>query len=187
VHQWRDETDAVMVGIGTVLADDPRLTCRRRGGRDPLRVIVDSRLRIPLSALVLTKEAAPATLVASVMSRGRKLSALRARGVAVLSSPPGRGGRVSLRRLLEALGQRGIASVLLEGGATLAAAALREGVVDRLALFVAPRLIGGDGTPMLASLGVRRMAEAPRLRLLGAERVGDDWLLRAVPEAPRAR
>jgi diaminohydroxyphosphoribosylaminopyrimidine deaminase/5-amino-6-(5-phosphoribosylamino)uracil reductase len=186
VHQWRDEMDAVMVGIGTVLADDPQLTCRRRGGRDPLRVIVDSRLRIPLSAVVLTKEAAPATVVATVVSTGRKLAALRARGATVLSLP-GRGGRVSLRRLLQALGQRGIASVLLEGGATLAAAALREGLVDRLALFLAPRLIGGDGRPMLASLGVRDLADAPRLRLLGAERVGDDWLLRAVPEGGHAR
>ncbi|MBX3023372.1 bifunctional diaminohydroxyphosphoribosylaminopyrimidine deaminase/5-amino-6-(5-phosphoribosylamino)uracil reductase RibD [bacterium] len=186
VHQWRDEMDAVMVGIGTVLADDPQLTCRRRGGRDPLRVIVDSRLRLPASALVLTKDAAPATVVATVISSGRKLAALRARGATVLSLP-GRGGRVSLRRLLEALGQRGIASVLLEGGATLAASALREGFVDRLALFVAPRLIGGDGRPMLASLGVRHLGEAPRLRLLGADRVGDDWLLRAVPEGADAR
>ncbi len=137
VHRWRDEMDAVMVGIGTVLADDPRLTCRRRGGRDPLRVIIDSRLRIPLGALVLTKEAAPATLLASVIAQGRKLSALRTRGATVLSLP-GRGGRVSLRRLFDELGRRGIASVLLEGGATLAAAALREGLVDRVALFVTP-------------------------------------------------
>ena len=186
VHEWRNEMDAVMVGIGTVLADDPQLTCRRRGGRDPLRVIVDSRLRTPLSAVVLTKEAAPATLLASVVSRGSKLSALRERGATVLSLP-GRGKRVSLRRLLAALGQRGIATVLLEGGATLAAAALREGVVDRLALFVAPRLIGGDGRPMLAALGVRRLTDAPRLRLLGVERVGDDWLLRAVPEGGHGR
>ena len=186
VHRWRDEMDAVMVGLGTVLADDPRLTCRRRGGRDPLRVVVDSRLRIPLTARVLTKEAAPATLVASVTSRGRKLSALRARGATVLSLP-GRGGRVSLRRLLDALGQRGVATVLLEGGATLAAAALREGLVDRLHVFLAPRVIGGDGLPMLAPLGVRRLRGAPRLRWLGAERVGDDWLLRAVPERSHAR
>jgi len=186
VHRWRDEMDAVMVGVGTVLADDPRLTSRRRGGRDPLRVIVDSRLRTPVGALVLTKEAAPATLLASVISNGRKLTALRARSATVLSLP-GRGGRVSLRRLFAALGQRGVATVLLEGGATLAAAALREGLVDRLALFVAPRLIGADGRPMLASLGVRRLTDAPRLRLLGTERIGDDWLLHAVPEGPRAR
>jgi diaminohydroxyphosphoribosylaminopyrimidine deaminase/5-amino-6-(5-phosphoribosylamino)uracil reductase len=185
VHLWRDEMDAVMVGIGTVLADDPQLTCRRRGGRDPLRVIVDSRLRIPLSAVVLTKEAAPATVIGTVISTGRKLAALRARGATVLSLP-GRGGRVSLRRLLEALGERGIASVLLEGGATLAAAAVREQVVDRLALFLAPRLIGGDGQPMLASLGVRRLADAAQLRWLGVERVGDDWLLRAAPEGGHA-
>jgi len=102
-------------------------------------------------------------------------------------SLPGRGGRVSLRRLLAALGQRGVASVLLEGGPTLAAAALREGLVDRVHVFLAPRLIGGDGLPMLAPLGVRRLQGAPRLRWVGADRVGDDWLLRAVPEGVRAR
>lgn len=186
VHRWRDEMDAVMVGIGTVLADDPRLTCRRRGGRDPLRVVVDSRLRTPPSALVLTKEAAPATLIASVISRGPKLTALRAGGATVLPLPS-RGGRVSLRCLFAALGQRGVASVLLEGGPTLAAAALREGLVDRLYVFLSPRLIGGDGMPMLASLGVGRLRDAPRLRWVGAERVGDDWLLRAEPEGKHAR
>lgn len=186
VHEWRNEMDAVMVGIGTVLADDPQLTCRRRGGRDPLRVIVDSRLRIPPTAVVLTKEAAPATVIATVKPSGRKLAALRARGATVLSLP-GRGGRVSLRRLLSALGDRGIASVLLEGGATLAAAALRDGLVDRVALFLSPRLIGGDGTPLLGPLGIRRLADAPRLRVLGSERVGDDLLVRAVPEVAHAR
>lgn len=186
VHRWRDEMDAVLVGIGTVLADDPQLTCRRAGGRDPLRVVVDSRLRIPLTARVLTKKAAPATLLASVTSQGRKLAALRARGATVLPLP-GRGGQVSLRRLLRALGQRGVASVLLEGGATLAASALREGLVDRLCLFLAPTLIGGDGRPMLASLGVGRLAAAPRMRILATERVGDDWLLQAEPEVSRGR
>lgn len=186
VHRWRDEMDAVMVGIGTVLADDPRLTCRRRGGRDPLRVVVDSRLRIPLTARVLTKKAAPATLLASAMSEGRKVSALRARGATVLSAP-GRAGRVSLRRLLDVLGRRGVASVLLEGGATLAASALREGLVDRLYLFLAPMMIGGDGQALLAPLGVSRLSGAPRLRIVASERVGEDWLVRAVPEGRRGR
>lgn len=184
VHRWRDEMDAVMVGIGTVLADDPRLTCRRRGGRDPLRVIVDSRLRLPLTAHVLTKKAAPGTLLASVTSQGRKLAALRARGATVLPLP-GRDGRVSLRRLLRALGRRGIASVLLEGGATLAAAALRDGLVDRVCVFLAPTLIGGDGRPLLASLGVDRLRAAPRLRWRAVERLGDDWLLCAEVEGRR--
>ena len=186
VHRWRDEMDAVMVGVGTLLADDPQLTCRRPGGRDPLRVIVDSRLRTPLGARVLTKKAAPGTLLASVTTRGPKLTALRARGATVLPLPA-RGDRVSLRRLLRALGERGIASVLLEGGAALAASALRDGLVDRLHLFLAPMLIGGDGRPALASLGITRLAGAPRLRVLSAERVGDDWLLRAEPEGRRGR
>lgn len=181
VHRLRNECDAVMVGAGTVLADDPQLTCRLRGGRDPLRVIVDGRLRIPLTARVLTKEAAPATLVATVTTEGRKLAALRARGATVLALP-GRDGRLSLRRLLRELGARGISSVLLEGGGTLAAEALRARVVDRLLLFLAPTLIGGDGRPMLASLGVRTLAAAPRLRVTDVQAVGRDWLVQAVPE-----
>lgn len=181
VHRLRNEADAVMVGAGTVLADDPQLTCRLRGGRDPLRIIVDGRLRLPLSARVLTKEAAPATLVATVVTQGRKLAALRARGATVLALP-GRAGQLSLRRLLAVLGARGITSVLLEGGATLAAAALRERVVDRLLLFFAPTLLGGDGRPMLASLGVRTLAGAPALRILEVRPVGSDWLVTAVPE-----
>ncbi|MDX2170704.1 MAG: bifunctional diaminohydroxyphosphoribosylaminopyrimidine deaminase/5-amino-6-(5-phosphoribosylamino)uracil reductase RibD, partial [Deltaproteobacteria bacterium] len=184
VHTWRNEMDAVMVGAGTVLADDPRLTCRLRGGRDPLRVIVDGRLRVPLTARVLTKEAARGTVLATVRSSSRKLAALRARGAEVLALP-GRGGRLSLPRLLRALAQRGVNTVLLEGGATLAGAALRAGVVDRLAIFLAPKLIGGDGVPMLGPLGVRAMAGAPALRVTGVEAIGDDWLIRAEPRGRR--
>ncbi|MEO8606200.1 MAG: RibD family protein, partial [bacterium] len=175
------QMDVVMVGAGTIIADDPRLTCRLAGGRDPLRVVVDGRLRVPLAARVLTKTAARGTVLATVNANQRKLNAYRARGAEVLTLP-GRDGRLSLRRLLRQLAARGVNTVLLEGGATLAAAALREGVVDRIALFLAPKLVGGDGIPMLASLGVRTMAGAPALRISGIEAVGVDWLVRAEPE-----
>ena len=180
VHRLRDEYDAVMVGAGTVIADDPALTCRRPRGRDPLRVVVDGRLRVPLSARVLTNAAAPGTLLATTMQTGRKLATLRQRGVSVLALP-GRKGVLSLRRLLARLAQRGVTSVLIEGGATLAAAALRERVVDRLFVFVAPKLIGGDGVPMLGPLGVSAMGDALGVRVLGISRLGADWLVRAVP------
>lgn len=180
VHRLRDEHDAVMVGAGTVIVDDPALTCRRRGGRDPLRVVVDGRLRVPLTARVLTSPAAPGTLLATAVQTGRKLTALRRQGVSVLTLP-GRDGVLSLRGLLVGLTKRGIASVLIEGGAALAAAALREGVVDRLFLFVAPKLIGGDGRAMIGPLGVSVMGDALGLRVLGVSRLGADLLVRAVP------
>jgi diaminohydroxyphosphoribosylaminopyrimidine deaminase / 5-amino-6-(5-phosphoribosylamino)uracil reductase len=180
VHRLRDQHDAVMVGAGTVIADDPQLTCRRRGGRDPLRVIVDGRLRVPLTAAVLSAAAASGTLLVTTVRTGRKLAALRRRGVQVLVLT-GRGGVLELRRVLKALAKRGVTSVLLEGGARLAAAALREGVVDRLLLFVAPKLIGGDGVPMIGRLAVESPRDARGLRILGVSRLGDDLLVRAVP------
>jgi diaminohydroxyphosphoribosylaminopyrimidine deaminase/5-amino-6-(5-phosphoribosylamino)uracil reductase len=180
VHRLRNEYDAVMVGAGTVIADDPALTCRLRGGRDPLRVVIDGRLRIPLTAGLLTNEAAPGTLVVTTMHSGRKLAALRRRGVSVMALP-GRRGVLSLRRVLERLAARGVSSVLVEGGATLAAAALREGVVDRLFLLVAPKLFGGDGRAMVGALGVAAPRDALAVRVLGVSRLGADLLIRAVP------
>ena len=178
VHRLRNETDAVMVGAATVIADDPELTCRLRGGRDPLRVIVDGRLRVPLDARVLTNAAAPGTIIATVSRSPRLIGALRQRGATVLVLP-GTKGQLSLRRLLGVLGRRGMSSVLIEGGATLAAAALHARVVDRLLCFYAPKLIGGDGRPMLGSLGVRRLPSAIPLRDATVQRVGEDILLSA--------
>jgi diaminohydroxyphosphoribosylaminopyrimidine deaminase/5-amino-6-(5-phosphoribosylamino)uracil reductase len=178
VHRERNRTDAVMVGAGTVITDDPELTCRIRGGRDPLRVVVDGRLRIPLTARVLTNGAARGTLIATVMSKGSTVNALRRLGATVVVLP-GKSGALSLRRLLRELGRRGVTSVLIEGGSRLAAGALREGVVDRLLLFLAPKLIGGDGIAMIGPLDVLRPANALALRDLRVSRLGEDVLIRA--------
>jgi diaminohydroxyphosphoribosylaminopyrimidine deaminase/5-amino-6-(5-phosphoribosylamino)uracil reductase len=178
VHRLRDEVDAVMVGAGTVIADDPELTCRRRGGRDPLRVIVDGRLRTPLTARVVSGDAAAGTVVATVVRASRKLDMLRRRGVDVLVMP-GRNGVLSLRRLLLRLASQGVSSVLIEGGGTLAAAALRERVVDRVLLFLAPKLVGGDGVPMVGPLGVRGLSGAPAVRIVRVSKIGDDLLVEA--------
>ena len=178
VHRLRDQTDAVMVGANTVALDDPELTCRIRGGRDPLRVIVDGRLRVPLGARVLTSAAARGTLLATVTRKPRILDSLRRAGATVLVLP-GKNGLLSLRRLLRELARRDVHSVLIEGGATLAAAALRERVVDRLLLFCAPIVIGGDGRPMIAGLGVDEPSGALALRDLRVGRIGADLLMRA--------
>jgi diaminohydroxyphosphoribosylaminopyrimidine deaminase/5-amino-6-(5-phosphoribosylamino)uracil reductase len=174
----RNETDALMVGAQTIIDDDPLLTCRLKGGRDPLRVVVDGRLRVPLTAKVLTNEAAPGTLIATVLRKPRIIESLRRKGATALVLP-GRNGILSLRRLLRALGKRGVSSVLIEGGGTLAAHALRERVVDRLVLFYGPKLIGADGRPMLGTLGVAALADASQVRDLRIGKLGPDLVVRA--------
>jgi diaminohydroxyphosphoribosylaminopyrimidine deaminase/5-amino-6-(5-phosphoribosylamino)uracil reductase len=180
VHQLRNEADAVMVGARTVMLDDPELTCRLRGGRDPLRIVVDGRLRLPLRARAVSGTAARGTLVATTVGSGGKLAALRHRGVRTLVVT-GRRGELSLRRLLRRLASLDITTVLIEGGGQLAAAALREKIVDRVVLFLAPKVIGGDGVPMIASLAVRGMSAAPKLRVLRVGNVGDDIMVEAMP------
>lgn len=177
VHRLRAAHDAVLVGAETVIRDDPELTCRVSGGRNPLRVVLDGRLRVPLRAQVLTNTVAAATLVCT----GRrapltKVRRMQEQGVEVLCLPE-RAGSIGMKQLMRALGRRGIMSVLIEGGATVAAAAITARVVDRVLIFYAPKLIGGDGRPMLAPLGIRRLTDAPRLRHLRVKRFAADVLV----------
>lgn len=176
VHQWRNEMDAIMVGAGTVIADDPELTCRLRRGRDPLRIIVDGRLRVPASARVLTNDLASGTLVATAKAGGEKVRQMQRNGVQIETFTARRDGSFRLRTLLRRLGRRGVSSVLLEGGADLAASALREGVVDRVACFIAPTLIGADGRAMVGILGVERVNAAITVRSPRLTCVGTDFL-----------
>lgn len=176
-HRLRAEHDAVLVGAETVRRDDPELTCRVRGGRNPLRVILDGRLRLPVTARVLANtDTAPTLVVVGRDAPARKIRQIEARGAEVLALRAS-AGRVSVQALLRALGRRGILSVLIEGGASVAAAALAARMVDRLLIFYAPKLIGGDGRPMLGALGVRRLAHAPRLGRLRVTRFAQDVLL----------
>ena len=176
VHRLRAEHDAILVGAATVMRDDPELTCRVRSGRNPTRIIVDGRLRIPLSAKVLETRTAPTLVVTSNAASQRKIAKLRGLGVDVLSCAAN-GGVVPLKSLMRRLGRRGVLSVLIEGGATVAASALRAGVVDRLLIFYAPKLIGGDGRPMLGSLGVREMQRAWKTGALHVKRFAGDLLV----------
>jgi len=176
VHRLRNQHDAILVGAETVRQDDPALTCRLRGGRNPVRIVLDGRLRVPPAARVLTDGAAPTIVVAGRSAAARRTRLRHRDGVEVLTLPD-RGGVVSPRAVLRALGRRGIVSVLVEGGASVAAALLAAGAVDRFLCFLAPTLIGGDGRPMLGALGVDTVAAALRLGPLRVRRFAADLLV----------
>jgi diaminohydroxyphosphoribosylaminopyrimidine deaminase / 5-amino-6-(5-phosphoribosylamino)uracil reductase len=184
VHRLRAEHDAILVGAETVIHDDPDLTCRLRGGRNPLRVVLDGRARIPPTARVVTTCAvAPTVVVAGRDAPAARVLRLERAGVEVVRLPAS-AGRISFRRVLRALGRRGLCSVLVEGGATVAAAAIAAGGVDRLLAFYAPTLIGADGRPMLGELAVRYLRQAPRLGPLRVRRMAGDILVTASVRGP---
>jgi diaminohydroxyphosphoribosylaminopyrimidine deaminase / 5-amino-6-(5-phosphoribosylamino)uracil reductase len=157
-HELRAKHDAIMVGIGTACKDDPRLTVRLVAGQNPQRVVVDSTLRIPLTAAVLTEGAAPGTLFAVTdRAPAAKRDEVRALGATVLCLPTNTGGRVDLVALLAALQQRGVGSVLVEGGAVMITALLHARLVDRLVVCVAPKILGA-GIEAVGDLGIRELA-----------------------------
>jgi diaminohydroxyphosphoribosylaminopyrimidine deaminase / 5-amino-6-(5-phosphoribosylamino)uracil reductase len=159
-HELRAKHDAVVVGVGTVCMDDPRLTVRLAAGRNPLWVVVDSTLRTPLTAAVLTEEAAPGTVLAVTdRAPAAKRDKVRALGATVLCLPTDAGGRVDLIALLAALHQLGVGSVLVEGGAKMITALLQARLVDRLVVCVAPKLLG-SGIEAVGDLGIRELARA---------------------------
>ncbi len=179
-HRLRSQVDAIMVGINTVLADDPQLTVRlgRPVSRQPLRVIMDSRLRIPLTARVLSGRLRTGTVIAATARCPRaRLTRLRKRGITVLALAEER-GKVSMRACLKQLARMGINHLLIEGGSELAASALYSGVVDRLRLYVAPRLLGGQAAKgLIGGTGPSRLARALPVTGLSIRKVGADLLL----------
>jgi diaminohydroxyphosphoribosylaminopyrimidine deaminase/5-amino-6-(5-phosphoribosylamino)uracil reductase len=176
VHRVRNEVDAVMVGVDTVIADNPRLTCRLPGGRDPWRVILDSQLRIPSTARSLRERGRDRTIVvAGSTASADKATALKRSGVQVWRFQL-RNDAVPLRLLLRRLGEMGLMSVMIEGGAITATTALLEKVVDKILFFYAPKIIGGDGKCMIASLGIRTVASALKVKRPEITQLGEDLL-----------
>jgi len=180
VHRLRGKLDAIMVGVGTVIKDDPLLTCRVPGGKDPLRVVVDSTLRIPLHAALLTVHSPAATVIATCCRDQARIDAVTSRGAEVLHCQE-REGRVDLDDMMRRLGERGVQSILLEGGSHLAGAALRGGLIDRCKIFLAPKLVGGAGMGLFAGAGVSLMRDAIRLDQVTVKRVGVDLLVEGTP------
>lgn len=162
-HELRRDNDAILVGIGTVLQDNPRLTCRIPGGRNPVRVVLDSNLRLPEdSALATSLDQAPTVVFTSVLAPESKRQRLVAQGVEVVLLP-GSGSPLDLGALLDELGRRQIASVFVEGGAGVLTAFLAQGLADRAVVVTAPFFLG-RGIEAVGDLGHRVLAQAPRPR-----------------------
>jgi diaminohydroxyphosphoribosylaminopyrimidine deaminase/5-amino-6-(5-phosphoribosylamino)uracil reductase len=184
VHMMRGRHDAVMVGSGTALADDPDLTCRipglvpaRPDGPSPVRVVVDGRLRLPLTArLVATARQHPTWVVTLEGAERLRRRALEDAGVIVLPVRPDAGKRPDMHETLAALAGRGITRVLAEGGATLAATLLQAGLADRLAWFHAGTVMGADGRAAVEPFGDGSLAALARFRRVGSVPVGEDTL-----------
>ena len=181
VHETRKRLSAVMVGIGTVLADDPLLTCRVDGGRNPVRIVCDSQLRTPLSSRIVATAGAVTTIVACCCADRGAAAALENAGVGVVQVRPDAHGHLDLRELMAVLGRCNIDSVLLEGGAKLNWAAMEAQVVNEVHAYIAPKLFGGRNAPSpLAGLGVFNPDAAFTLSDIRVERVGDDLLVRGL-------
>lgn len=178
VHQLRDCYDAILVGIGTALKDDPSLTTRMESGngKNPVRIIVDSMARLPLTARVLSDQAAPTIIAVTANAPEEKLRAIREKGAQVLVA--GEGERVDLRLLMETLGAQKYSSVFVEGGAGLNEALLRENLIDKVHVFISPKLIGGKDAPSpFGGKGVARLEDAFRLCDVETETLDGDILI----------
>ncbi len=179
-HEIRDEVDAILVGIGTVISDNPSLTTRlpHRQGKDATRIVLDSRARTPTSAKIFNPESA-ATVIIAVTPQApiEKVRQLENVGAEVLVIPE-KDGRVCFKTLMRVLGERGVTSVLVEGGSEVNASAHASGIVDKVMCFIAPKFIGGKNAPgPLAGEGIARLAEASELQRLTVTQLDRDLLV----------
>jgi diaminohydroxyphosphoribosylaminopyrimidine deaminase/5-amino-6-(5-phosphoribosylamino)uracil reductase len=177
-HRLRDINDAILVGSNTVLKDDPSLTMRIRDGKDPIRIVLDSRLRTPPTAKIIKQQSPAKTYIATLPSASReKMVALLDAGAEIILAKP-KDGKVDLKSLMKQIAGFGITSVLIEGGAEVHASALKAGIVDKVVMFVAPMLMTGHDS--LGSIGGRspkRLSNATKLRRVSTRFVGEDVMV----------
>ena len=178
-HRLRSTHDAVLVGVGTVIADDPQLTVRLVRGRNPVRVVVDSTLRVPLGAGILGDRHSARTVIATTdRADEARVSAVRDAGAEVLRVASDANGEVDMSELLRVLGENNISSVLVEGGAAVATSLVKRGLADKLVVIIGPKILG-SGRSGVDDLGVAEMDSALRLVIEKAFRSGDDVVMEA--------
>lgn len=177
VHEMRGKHDVVLVGSGTVFADDPLLTVRTvpQPKVQPVRIVTDSQARTPVTSRLVQSVGLGRVVIAAVQPEGSAVSALENAGAEVWRCGD-IDGRVSPARLLDRCSTDGLNKVFLEGGGQLAASFIKAGLVDTIAWFRAPILIGGDGLPAIAALGLSAMENAPRWKTVSSQSIGDDVL-----------
>ena len=186
VQQMRRESDAILVGVNTVLTDDPQLTARDVHGNplpcQPLRVVVDSQCRTPPAALILRQPGS--TLIATIQQgTDHCIEQLTESGAEVLTLPASRDGRVSMEPMLVELGRRGVVSLLVEGGGTLLGSLFDDGLVDKVFAFIAPVVIGGvTAASPVEGRGVEYMARALKMEEASMRAIGPDWLIVGYPQ-----
>ncbi len=177
VHKLRDRVDGVLVGIGTVLKDDPQLTARIRGGRDPYRIVLDSWLKIPEEAKVIGTFPSKAIIAATGLAPKDKIEKLEKRGVQILILDS-QEGKINLKSCLSKLGEMGITSLLVEGGSQVNGSFFDEGLIDKLLLFLSPRLMGDhQALGIFGGRGGTTLQEAVALREIKTRRFGKDLLI----------
>jgi len=178
VHVLRHELSGIMVGIETVIKDDPQLTARIPNSNNPIRIVVDSQLRIPITSAILTHQDEAKTIIATTERADKeKLETLRQLGIEVIVTKE-KSGRVNLQELMRTVGAMGIDSILLEGGATLNFSALEENIVDKIQTYIAPKIIGGkDAKTAVEGAGILSLKNAFKINRLTAVMVGEDLFL----------
>ena len=180
VHFERLRHTAIMAGVGTVIADDPLLTCRLEGGRDPIRIICDSTLRMPLESSIVKTAADVPTIIASACSDPERIKLYMDRGCEVITAA-GADGRVDLWELMRILGEeRGIDSILLEGGGELNWSALKAGIVNKVQAYIAPKIFGGNAKTPVSGEGVLTPSEAYILETVDIVRLGEDHMIESM-------
>ena len=185
VHQVRNQVDALLIGVETALIDDPRLTTRLEGepSRDPLRIVLDSSLRLPVDARMLTQQSDAATwVICGEHASPEKEARLLAAGAQVVRVSLSAEGRIDLVALLAFLGQRDITSILVEGGSRIHGAFCRQHLVDEFSLLYAPFIVGDAGTPLVSGYCLENREAAPVLRTITSRCIGEDVLLRFLVE-----
>ncbi len=181
VHKLRNQVEGVLVGIGTVLKDDPLLTARIRGGRDPYRIVLDSRLKIPEEAKVIGTTPSKAIIASTELAPKEKIEKFEKRGVRVFILDS-KEGRVNLKSCLSKLGEIGVMTLLVEGGSQVNGSFLDEGLIDKLLLFLSPRLVGDPQAPgIFGGRGVSNLQEAIALKDIKPRRIGEDILIEGYP------